>query len=421
MMIKVTRTQYPVGQGCFHAASIEWQEDTQTGPFHYIYDCGSQSSQVLIAAINAMSKEHPRIDALFVSHLDNDHVSGLQELLRCKRVPVDTVFVPHLSTAVVVANLVAAEKKGASSSSLVEASIDPESWFGQRGVSRVVRVAPAPSTDALDPEPEAEDPPDDGKPQYAKLIWAPREQTHGHVGSGTATSERMNSGEMVAPGLGAQYLDWVLVPHVDPVKDDRLAKFEKMVVRTLKLGHIEKLTYGRLLLALQDSEKNGERRKLRSCYLNCFGKSHNRVSMSLYSGPRNTCGTFRKYLCAADRFSNYNHVKWKLAGHVDPIAWIGTGDSDLNVNKVRKAWQRSFSSFLSNVSTLLLPHHGSFRNFHPELTNIPNLTYCVVAARTGSKHHPGKETVNAVRSRKKKIHHVSDKFGTLLCERIAAG
>lgn len=44
-----------------------------------------------------MVKRLPRINALFVSHLDNDHVNGLD--LPLGRVCADTVFIPHVSVA----------------------------------------------------------------------------------------------------------------------------------------------------------------------------------------------------------------------------------------------------------------------------------------------------------------------------------
>ena len=82
--MEVTRTQYPVGQGCFHAGRIEWgyPDSGSSDDFHYVYDCGSSSgSAVLQDAVVEWPSQVPRLDALFVSHLDTDHVNGIDRLL----------------------------------------------------------------------------------------------------------------------------------------------------------------------------------------------------------------------------------------------------------------------------------------------------------------------------------------------------
>ena len=75
----VTRMQYPIGQGCFHAGTIR---ETDAGyhddcAFQYVYDCGSDDRQALGEAIDNYKNQVSHVDALFVSHLDNDHVNGL--------------------------------------------------------------------------------------------------------------------------------------------------------------------------------------------------------------------------------------------------------------------------------------------------------------------------------------------------------
>ena len=114
-----------------------------------------------------MLKRHPRIDALFVSHLHEDHVSGLNRHLR--NIHPNTVFIPHLSVAAKVAALVADAADGAPSDSLVQASLEPEDWFGQRGVSSIVRVLPSLPGEAPTADPRPEDSPEGEEPPYTVL------------------------------------------------------------------------------------------------------------------------------------------------------------------------------------------------------------------------------------------------------------
>ncbi|MDE2911628.1 MAG: hypothetical protein OXL68_01710 [Paracoccaceae bacterium] len=123
-MIDVSRTQYPVGQGCFHVGTVEWHSEPGTGSFRYVYDCGSKNTTALKDSVYAMLKRHPGFDALFVSHLHDDHVNGLDQLLGSVR--ANTVFIPHLSVGATVADLVADAADGALSHSVIEASLDPQ-------------------------------------------------------------------------------------------------------------------------------------------------------------------------------------------------------------------------------------------------------------------------------------------------------
>jgi len=214
-----TRTQYPVGQGCFHAGTLEWGKDPQQR-FDYVYDCGGPNnydcggpnkSEPLKHSINAMVKrlrvgedDRPVLDDLYISHLHEDHVNGLDQLLR--KVQPYTVFIPEVNVVARVANLIAAASATAPSNELIEMVLDPPVWFEQRGVFRIVEVQPSVPDEGI---------PDDDTPRYADI---PRGRSEG-----SRTPERlsMKSGEMVSPfpDYRGQPQEWVLVPHVDPDVD----------------------------------------------------------------------------------------------------------------------------------------------------------------------------------------------------------
>ena len=132
-MMRVTRIQYPIGQGCFHAGSIHARvaADHDVHEYHYVYDCGSDDREDLGEAIDNYKTQTSRVDALFVSHLDNDHISGLDRLLSA--VKVHTVYVPYVNEVVLVLELIQAELDGAISVSLTEArDLGPGAAGGDR-------------------------------------------------------------------------------------------------------------------------------------------------------------------------------------------------------------------------------------------------------------------------------------------------
>ena len=47
--MEVTRTQYPIGQGCFHAGHVRWNENSRlSDDFRYVYDCGSSDGSAAL-------------------------------------------------------------------------------------------------------------------------------------------------------------------------------------------------------------------------------------------------------------------------------------------------------------------------------------------------------------------------------------
>lgn len=71
-----------VGQGLFSSGRIQMGD---APVFHWVYDCGTSSSQKLIQnAVNKYNsdKNQGSIDLLVLSHFDKDHISGVKELLK---------------------------------------------------------------------------------------------------------------------------------------------------------------------------------------------------------------------------------------------------------------------------------------------------------------------------------------------------
>lgn len=422
--MRVRRTQYPVGQGCFHAGHIRWNEDShKDDEFRYVYDCGSTKQRALREAINIFRWEASRIDALFVSHLHSDHVSGLDRLLGM--VKADTVYIPHVDDLTRVVHLIEADMDGTLTASLIEASIDPGAWFGRRGVARVVQVQASPGDGPLAPGIDDVDGggPDD-LPRADSAIYSktgPR-----FAGRFGVRSEvlKMNSGNMVPAAKQAGGINWVLVPHVDPAPAVQLEDFRSKLRAALGLMSRQRITFDRLAIALRDPAK---RKQLRYCYEKTFPGDHNRVSMSLYSGPTGHRKRPRWQYMVLTQPKGW--PAW-LPGAApipfwpcerDAVAWVGTGDAMLCDCRVRAAWQRSYQAFREEISTLLLPHHGAAGSFHRDLLGFPHLELCVASAGDPSRYnHPGLSVVQAINDQHKTLHHVSQRPGTVLHEDIVS-
>ena len=224
--------------------------------------------------------------------------------------------------------------------------------------------------------------------------------------------------------------NWMLFPHVDPAPEERRSMFRRTVEKVLGLRPWQCLTSAILTEALRDKRK---RNSLRECYNEIIAQGarryHNRISMSLYSGPkdqhpRETWDYFWLQHCQLfgwfDRgLPGMPHIIPEGRFNVKTVGWIGTGDADLRVNKVREKWQDTFEPLKDNVSTLLLPHHGSKWNFHQDLLQFPNLDLCIASSSHPSQYdHPSGEVVGKIQGSEKVFRHVTQNTNSALIEKM---
>ncbi|MEE0026462.1 MAG: MBL fold metallo-hydrolase, partial [Atopobiaceae bacterium] len=88
---------HPVGQGLFYTGLLS---RVGGGSFSFVYDCGTMSDQQFLRReiddfkllLPHASRRTRRLDLLVVSHMHDDHVSGLEYLL--ENLEVDTVVIP---------------------------------------------------------------------------------------------------------------------------------------------------------------------------------------------------------------------------------------------------------------------------------------------------------------------------------------
>lgn len=123
----------PVGHGLFHAGKIVFGDDPASS-FTYVVDCGAettddQRTELIRSANDFLGTGHP-LDVLFITHLHNDHVNGVMELLRSRQVHQGDISVRH----VVLPYLYPAERMALYS--LVEEGGEPPSDSYRRFIRR---------------------------------------------------------------------------------------------------------------------------------------------------------------------------------------------------------------------------------------------------------------------------------------------
>src|SRR5690625_5279469 len=142
--IDFLQSQLPVGQGGFHIGCLLERRRSFRGArcdgaplFVWVYDCGSDQLSVLESQIRSVSGI--RINMLFLFHLDEDHVVGVDKLLLTAS-EVQEVVLPYLNDEEWALHLASGASRSALSGTFIDLVASPADWFGARGVKRITYV-----------------------------------------------------------------------------------------------------------------------------------------------------------------------------------------------------------------------------------------------------------------------------------------
>lgn len=354
--------QHPVGQGGFHSGSFG-----ESSPYTYVYDCGAMSSRNLRAKIEQTFPPPATVHTLFLSHLDNDHVNGIDALsCRCE---VHTVVLPYFDAESILLQLARQVGSGDFSTSYLDFLIDPTAWLQRRGVRRIWMIEP--DTDDGE-EVSAPDPIEPGgtfheEKDGSRATWRLGAAKPEFLSPSGVTLQGRGSVLVIALGMQT----WIIRPYVHVLAKETHSLLAAELKNKLGLG--TSLDHALLAARLRDRTTIN---KLRQVYTAYVSANRNFISMSLFSGPHAN--------------SELIVVDGHGYGHRSPCpGWLLTGDAELQLHNVRKRWRSFFAPHEQNVGFLMLPHHGSDKNFNDEILDFPALNQVFVTANPNAKHHPG--------------------------------
>ena len=90
---QVDRTQFPIGQGGFHATVIHLPYNNRR--LSMVIDCGGANEEHRNLLINGFAESGRQHDILVISHFDEDHINGVDDL-HTAGIRFETVFLPHV-------------------------------------------------------------------------------------------------------------------------------------------------------------------------------------------------------------------------------------------------------------------------------------------------------------------------------------
>ena len=383
--MKITRVIHPIGQGAFYTETIS--DDKGKAFFNVVYDCGSETGKpkVIESYLDKYyqnSKPKRKIDLVFISHLHNDHINGLNKLFDLT--DVKCLILPQLSNDVVLEAL------------LYHVVSNGGNWIYLNDVILELYFS-------------------DGEYRGAKVI-----QISNEVGNEEVTIDP-SSPALYDSGSIFQYGDWLYIPYNSPAfkkkkKNSNTSKYDTFYdYFKFKVNAGEDIDLKKIK-DLFDLKRN----ECINAYKDYFGENNqNSYSMVLFSGTRFpvVMACCKKY-CACRSFSDCRCRCYHAC--VSPN-FLYTGDFEPN-NKSGSVSNIDFVKdnlvklhLWDKISGIQVPHHGSRLNFNSELYVYPYKAYVSVGT-TNQHHHPNIDTLINIQCRSCKSIVVSEDLSSMQIE-----
>ncbi len=354
---------HDVGQGLFYTGDIE--------NFHFVYDCGGESSYI----DNAVKKySRTNLDLLVLSHMHNDHTNGLNKLLSQTN-DVDLVILPYLHPAQRV--LCALDSPNAEDW-YFDLLVDPLSFLIEKGVKKVAIIG------GFEPDPESRRPAgnentfeeelslDIDTIPNNKYLWDEIKKIE----------EIKETDELSDKILVRKHSEnfrlsnsWFFRFYNKPVTDTDLKNFKDCITD-------KDITTDSLKGVIEYIKDFDNVNDLQECYEK-IRTDINQTSLCMYHGPLNTSNA-RTY---HPRFL----MNKKFLGH------LLTGDFDLSIKKNYKSFVSHYRNYLRDVKVFQVPHHGSKESWNEKiLQKMPNSEFFLISSGAARKKHPSKEVVDDI-------------------------
>lgn len=345
----ITRLILPVGQGAFYV------EKFKNGK-NIVYDCGSMDNEEKIKELIEKCFERNKvIEAIFISHLDKDHISGVKDLLsKCEVKRICFPLITEEMKQALKIKIMIEEATGNRYNDFIKEFIeDPEAAIKKiKEDMEIELIEILPSDEQNNKKNDKEE----TKNQKIKRI-------------------KKNSGEDIAEEIeGLEYScnenKWELIPY-NFKQETRINEFEEKLEKEfgkkISLKEVEKIW----------KENEDNREKIKKVYESLKGDL-NTNSMTLFSGVRQV-GKQMQY--------DSSYVK---------VGCLYTGDYEVKGKNKWKTLEEAYTEYWKWIGMIQVPHHGSIRNCNDALIS-KKAVYFLSAGEKNAYKHPSQNVVRGIR------------------------
>ena len=348
MRTEFSLKQWNVGHGGFNTQSLRHYAISklahQANPFNIVYDCGSSGPQAnrlsdkIDEYVSGLKTERQTdIDALILSHMDEDHVNGVNLLLTKaaqSNITIKKVLLPYL-TPLQTLLLGAQNQHATQNNDYLRILFAPQLFFSEFDIRETIPV----------PEGSSQQVANWTNPQRQSTDWI--------------FTTFNQPGKPHKP----QEIDEIIGHYLPEVGNLRNLNRRKLIDISAKTPKIIKKIIGELSQSLPKTKNHDD-------------SVANFSSLCAYSGPS-------------------THTKDQGNSSHSPIGWMGTGDARLMLPPEINLFATAFQSQLSAVKIVSAPHHGSRRNSDINFWKLfPNMDTVTIEA-SGRYNLPNCEVLRA--------------------------
>lgn len=376
--------------------------DKERVRFSWVYDCGSKRQKAMAAALHDIANWNlwpDPVGMVVLSHFDDDHVNGLEALLKKRR--VNCLVLPYSEWQHRVREVAIGGLKG-SSPSTAQMQLDPVGWLESRElITRVERLLLI--RGGQDREPLSPDRPDSRPISESEDFTGPSEQLDRDLRmNGNAKPAPLevlmwqHHYPVVVPSLPMEYmfynaeLSGTTLGIIDKVGGKLVAKKSGLSLSKVRQD-VETTIAGLGLVYPFTSLQKNWRSTLKGCYQKHFGstsKARNNISLCLLVRPLSVNGTVAPcsifYRSAEGR--NFN-IGTDSVFDRDLPGVLCTGDLTMNKHVILAMESHFGTHRWKQTGLLQVPHHGSTHSWAAGNAALLVPTTFVNCA-PGSKAHP---------------------------------
>lgn len=385
----MVRSFLPVGQGAFYCETFE--SNISDKSIHVVYDCGSVTTGGNLKKIikNHFQKEE-EIQAVFISHLDEDHINGIPDLLRYCR--VQRIYFPLISSDNIILMKIWFWINGINGFTL-DFLVDPEKAIESLGLD----IEHRPNLIQIR----------EGDIQIDEMERVGREKEE-RVREGNLSE--IDSGHNVFTDIKTDNnykipcTDWKYIPfnfrqdkRIKILMDELKNKFN----RTIMKKELEQIWVKNYIEGFKNDKDKDVKTLIKEAYKNVPG-NFNTNSMTLFSGEINN-----QY----NQILNMHNGPYCCCDDHRPSGCLYTGDYDASGKMKWNQLRHVYDKYWESIGCIQIPHHGSKYNFNTNFLKIKGI-FVISAGYSNKFKHPHSCVMEACMLKSIKPYVVTEDIGS---------
>lgn len=397
-----------IGQGLFYSGRFDFQSERgMKSTYNFIYDCGTKSKRTFIekeiVEYKTLKLQKKEIELLMISHLDSDHVNGLDELL--ENTWTHYVILPYLSP--IERLIISIQGEAPEPPWYFDFLSNPTQYLKNHGVENIIYITRGKDSEYTPPE----------ESRFVEFeISDQMKMDFEKMSDDNATRKKAESEDNVSTGNVMFKKDdrpailsriWQFFFFTAPIQVEKLKKF---------LSEVEEFKRDESIHEIISNKTKRDR--LKEIYKKTIKENLNITSLACLHGPisqfpfiDNKFSSLYPFTSPFPSTRYFNHRmyeyyreflhKWshefrhRIYDYLERVYYFLLGD--INSTSEWEHIQTRYSKFFRCIHTFQIPHHGSGLYWNNAIPHeIGPCDYILSAGLHNTHKHPDLEVIQNI-------------------------